>query len=62
MLAPLTGHCLSFEELEESALMTAQGSGVREIARRLGRDPATISRELRRHVATRGGSSRIGLR
>ncbi|MBZ9638076.1 IS30 family transposase, partial [Streptomyces sp. PSKA30] len=55
MLAPLTGRYLSFEEREEIALMTAQGAGVREIARRLGRDPATISRELRRNAATRGG-------
>jgi IS30 family transposase len=28
---------------------------VREIARRVGRDPGTISRELRRNVATRAG-------
>ena len=28
---------------------------MREIARRLGRDPSTISRELRRNAATRGG-------
>jgi IS30 family transposase len=28
---------------------------VREIARRIGRDPGTISRELRRNAATRGG-------
>ena len=33
----------------------AQGAGVREIARRLGRSPSTISRELRRNAATRGG-------
>jgi len=33
----------------------AQGVGVRETARRLGRDPSTISRELRRNAATRGG-------
>lgn len=55
MLAPLTGRYLSFEEREEIALMQAQGAGVREIARQLGRDPATISRELRRNAATRGG-------
>jgi IS30 family transposase len=35
--------------------MRAQGVGVRQIARRLGRDPSTISRELRRNAATRGG-------
>ncbi len=35
--------------------MKAQDHGVREIARRLGRDPGTISRELRRNAATRGG-------
>ena len=28
---------------------------MREIARRIGRDPGTISRELRRNAATRGG-------
>jgi IS30 family transposase len=55
MLGPLTGRYLAFEEREEIALMQAQGAGVREIARRLGRDPATISRELRRNAATRGG-------
>ena len=31
------------------------GCGVREIARQLGRSPSTISRELRRNAATRGG-------
>ncbi|MFF4935235.1 helix-turn-helix domain-containing protein [Streptomyces griseofuscus] len=33
----------------------AQGIGVRETARRLGRDPSTVSRELRRNAATRAG-------
>jgi IS30 family transposase len=28
---------------------------VREIARQVGRDPGTISRDLRRNAATRGG-------
>lgn len=50
-----TGRYLSFAEREEIALLRAQGAGVREIARRLGRDPGTISRELRRNAATRSG-------
>jgi IS30 family transposase len=52
---PVTGRYLSFDEREEIALLKAQGDGVREIARRLGRHPSTISRELRRNAATRGG-------
>src|SRR4029453_1117272 len=55
MLAPLAGRYLSFEEREEIAVLKAQVPGVRQIARRLGRDPSTISRELRRNAATRGG-------
>jgi IS30 family transposase len=52
---PLSGRSLSFTEREELALWRAQGHGVREIARRRGRAPSTISRELRRNAATRGG-------
>lgn len=40
---------------EEIAMLKAQGAGVREIARRFGRDPSMISREPRRNAATRGG-------
>lgn len=54
-LAPLSGRYLSFSEREEIAILRAQGSGVRAIARHLGRSPSTISRELRRNAATRGG-------
>ena len=54
-LAVPTGRYLSFEEREEIALLRAKQIGVREIARRIGRDPATISRELRRNAATRSG-------
>lgn len=54
-LAEPTGRYLSFEEREEIALLRAKAVGVREIARRIGRDPGTISRELRRNAATRGG-------
>jgi IS30 family transposase len=54
-LAPASGRYLSFVEREEIALLRARGTGVREIARQLGRSPSTISRELRRNAATRGG-------
>jgi IS30 family transposase len=47
---------LSFAEREEIAIWRAQGCGVREIARRTARSPSTVSRELRRNAATRGGS------
>lgn len=52
-----TGRFLSFAEREEIALLKAQDKGVREIARAIGRDPGTVSRELRRNAATRGGKS-----
>ncbi|WP_085999444.1 IS30 family transposase, partial [Nocardia takedensis] len=46
---------LCFAEREEIAILHARGLGVREIARNVGRCPSTISRELRRNAATRGG-------
>jgi IS30 family transposase len=52
-----SGRYLSFAEREEIALLNVQGKGVRDIARTIGRDPGTISRELRRNAATRWGSS-----
>ena len=51
-----SGRYLSFVEREEIAILKAQHLGVREIARRVGRDPGTISRELRRNAATRAES------
>jgi transposase len=51
----LSGRYLSSVEREEIAMLHAQECGVREIARRLGRSASTISRELRRNAATRGG-------
>jgi IS30 family transposase len=45
---------LRFEEREEIMRLQASGVGVRAIAREIGRDPATVSRELRRAVGTRG--------
>lgn len=50
-----SGRYLSFEEREEIAILRAQGKGVRAIAGSLGRNPGTISRELRRNAATRSG-------
>jgi transposase, IS30 family len=54
-LVPLTGRYLSFAEREDIAIWHSQRFGVREIARRCGRSPSTISRELRRNAATRSG-------
>lgn len=53
--SPISGRYLSFAEREEIALLRAQDIGVREIARRLGRSPSTVSRELTRNAATRSG-------
>ena len=60
---PLSGRYLSLAEREELAILHAQGTGIREIARRAGRSASnqevrrtsTISRELRRNAATRSG-------
>src|SRR6516162_6125094 len=49
----VSGRYLSFAEREDIAIWHAQKPTVREIARRLGRNPSTISRELRRNASTR---------
>ena len=54
-LPPLSARFLSFSEREEIALLRAQGHGVREIARQIGRHASTVSRELCRNAATRSG-------
>jgi transposase, IS30 family len=51
----LKGRCLTFSEREEIALGRAAGESIRCIARRLGRSPSTVSRELRRNADRRGG-------
>jgi IS30 family transposase len=51
--ATVSGRYLSFVERENIALWRVQNVTVREIARRLGRSPSTISRELRRNASTR---------
>jgi transposase, IS30 family len=52
-LAEPGGRYLSFSEREEVALDRAAGLGIRAIARRLGRSPSTISREVARGCLTR---------
>jgi IS30 family transposase len=52
---PLSGRFLSFVEREEIAILRSQNEGVRQIARVLNRSPSTVSRELRRNAASRGG-------
>ena len=54
-LAPTSGRYLLFAEREEIAILCAQGKGMREIARQLGRSPSTVSRELRRNASARAG-------
>jgi transposase, IS30 family len=51
----VVGRYLSFAEREEIALGRAAGESVRSIARRLGRSPSTVSREVRRNGDRRGG-------
>ncbi|WP_206188899.1 helix-turn-helix domain-containing protein [Streptomyces hirsutus] len=41
---------LTLKEREEIAVGRARDEGVREIARRIGRDPSVVSREIRRTV------------
>src|SRR3954447_17954620 len=43
LINPVTGRYLSFDEREVMALLKAEGAGVREIARKLGRHPSTVS-------------------
>jgi IS30 family transposase len=50
----LRGRCLTFAEREEIALGRAAGESMRSIADRLGRSPATISRELERNLDRQG--------
>ena len=52
---PSGSYRLNLPEREEIACLRAAGAGVREIARQLGRDPGTISRELARNARARGG-------
>lgn len=51
---PLDRRYLRFEEREEIMRLQASGLGVRAIAREIGRNPSTVSRELKRAVGVRG--------
>ena len=55
MSKPVSNRYLSFAEREEIGILRAQNLSVREIARRIGRSPSTVSRELTRNAVTRGG-------
>jgi transposase, IS30 family len=50
----LKGRCLTFGEREEIAVARAGGESMRSIARRLGRSPSTVSRELSRNADRAG--------
>jgi IS30 family transposase len=54
------GRYLSWAEREEIAALDHAGHGVREIARRTGRSPATISRELDRGATHLGYRASVG--
>jgi hypothetical protein len=50
----LKGRCVTFTEREKIAVARAGGESMRSIARRLGRSPSTISRELSRNTGRAG--------
>jgi IS30 family transposase len=61
-LAEPVGRYLSFEERDEIAIAHTSGQGVRAIARAIGRDPSTVSRELARNSTLRRGAPRYRAR
>jgi len=56
-VAPVQGRYLSLFERERIQTLTGQGVGVREITRRLERNPSTLSRELNRAECSGGGGA-----
>jgi transposase, IS30 family len=54
------GRYLSWSEREEIAALDHAGHGVCEIARRVGRSPGTLSRELDRGATNRGYRASVG--
>jgi IS30 family transposase len=64
-IAPVSGRYLSFAEREEIAVGLAAGRSQAQIARDLGRDPGTISREVARNspaLGVRRSTSALGYR
>jgi IS30 family transposase len=59
-VADPVGRYLSFAEREEIMRLDAAGQGVREIARAVGREPSTISRELTRGSTKQGYRASVG--
>ena len=59
-VAPPAGRYLSWPEREEIAALTHAGHGVCEIARRIRREPSTVSRELVRGDTQRGYRASVG--
>ncbi len=59
-VAPAVGRYLSWPEREELAALAHTGLGVVAIARRLGRSPSTIGRELARGDTHRGYRASVG--
>ncbi|MDN4172343.1 IS30 family transposase [Nocardioides sp. SOB77] len=55
-----TRRALTLEDRESIGLLHAARTGVREIARALGRDPSVISRELARNTTKSGGYRPLG--
>ena len=51
---PVAYHRLTFTEREDIAIWRAERVPIREIARRLGRSPGTISKEISRNRSSRG--------
>ena len=49
-----SARCLSLVEREEISRGIAAGESLREVARRLGRSPSTISREVARNGGVKG--------
>ena len=50
MLNPISGRYLSFAEREEIGVLSCQGVGIREIARRIGRSASTVCQSMSAHT------------